>query len=343
MLNNLFKSTTLRLTGWYVLILMTISIMFSLAIYKIATAEVGSRLEKFQNSIEQTPNIMPRQMLGLEYRNNQLKESAENISVELLYANLFVLIAGGFASYYLARRNLVPIEKAHEAQSRFTSDASHELRTPLAVMKMELELALRDKNATNTELKEILSSNLEEVNKLSKLSEMLLSLSNYDNNKLDKNKIDLGKISSSTIGSFKLPKSRLQIKSQKNIYIKANETAISELIKILTDNAIQYSPSNSLVYIDVSKTDNRAKFEITNTGAGISPEKLPHIFERFYRADSSRTNGPKKGYGLGLALAKSIIEIHNGEIIATSEPDHATTFTFLIDLSTKNKQKSRNS
>lgn len=97
-----------------------------------------------------------------------------------------------------------------------------------------------------------------------------------------------------------------------------------------------------MVYINVSKTDNKAQFEITNTGPGIKAEKLPHIFERFYRADTSRTNGPTKGYGLGLALAKSIIELHEGEIIASSEPDHATTFTFLIDLTIKSKQNSRN-
>lgn len=87
---------------------------------------------------------------------------------------------------------------------------------------------------------------------------------------------------------------------------------------ILVDNALKYSPSDSLVTIKLSKRNNKACFEITNTGEGISPDDLPHIFDRFYRADGSRTGGKKSGYGLGLALAKKIVEIHNGDLYASS-------------------------
>jgi signal transduction histidine kinase len=324
------------------LILMSLSLMFSIAMYQVASFEVETRLNQFQNSLSQTSNLLPHQMLGLEFRNVQIEEARENLSVELLYVNLLVFIVGGFGSYYLARRSLLPIEKAHEAQSRFTSDASHELRTPLAVMKMEIEMALRDKNATLTDLREILTSNLEEVNKLNKLAQMLLDLSNLDHKKLEISTVNLGKLANNLVKEFKQPTSRIQIKPGKGVIINANETAISELIRILINNALQYSPKDSLIYIDVLKTDTQAKFEITNTGPGITEDKLPHIFDRFYRADSSRTDDGQKGYGLGLALAKSIIELHNGEIIASSTPNHATTFTFLVELRSKPKQNTRN-
>jgi signal transduction histidine kinase len=242
----------------------------------------------------------------------------------------------------LARRNLIPIEKAHEAQSRFTSDASHELRTPLAVMKIELEAALRDKNASTDELKEVLSSNLEEVNKLSKLAEMLLNLSRSDHTKLKIESVNLTKITKNVVRDFKLPTSRISLTAISHLTVKGDETALSELVKVLIDNALQYSPKGSQVLINLSKQDNQAKFEITNTGPGISQDKLPHIFERFFRADSSRTNGEHKGYGLGLALAKSIVELHNGELMASSTPDVETTFTFLLSLKSKPQAKSQN-
>ena len=95
---------------------------------------------------------------------------------------------------------------------------------------------------------------------------------------------------------------------------------------------MQYSPHNSLISITISKQDEQGKFEITNTGPGIESDKLPYIFDRFYRADSSRTDNGHKGYGLGLALAKNIVESHHGRLIATSTPDVETTFVVLLPL-----------
>lgn len=337
MLPSIFRSTTLRLTGWYMLILMSLSIMFSVVIYQVASSEISTRLDNFQNGLQKSDDsFIPRIMrMTTTLRVEQVNEARDNISIELLYVNLLVLIVGGFGSYYLARRSLIPIEKAHEAQSRFTSDASHELRTPLAVMKLELETALRDNNATTNELKDILSSNLEEVNKLTKLAEMLLNLSRSDHSKLKTTPVDLNKLTHNIIKDFKLTSDRIVLKSKRRLIVPGDETAISELIKVLIDNALQYSPKNSIVYIILSKKGDHAKFEITNSGPGISADKLPHIFDRFYRADSSRTSGAQKGYGLGLSLAKSIIELHGGELMVSSVPNRETTFTFLLVLNTK--------
>jgi signal transduction histidine kinase len=327
----MFESATLRLTGWYLLILMTLSVLFSIVIYQVTSNELQTRLERFETSLHEDYDMNPPVGIGQLLRLNEEEQANANISIGLLYVNLFILIAGGAGSYFLARRNLLPIEKAHEAQSRFTSDASHELRTPLAVMKMEMEVALRDKNASVGDLKEVLSSNLEEVDKLTKLSEMLLNLSRLEHNKLDVEAIDLYKNTKMVLRDFKQPTSRIDIVKGKRLVVRGNDTAITELIKVLVENALLYSPKDSKVSIRLFKRGrHHAVFEITNPGPGILPKKLPHIFERFFRADSSRTNGSKKGYGLGLALAKRIVELHDGELIASSTPGETTTFSFIL-------------
>jgi two-component system heavy metal sensor histidine kinase CusS len=198
-------------------------------------------------------------------------------------------------------------------------------------MKMEMEVALRDKNASIEDLKEVLSSNLEEVDKLTKMSEMLLNLSRLEHNKLDVESIDLYKATRAVLDDFKQPVSRIDIVKGKRMAICGNETAITELIKVLVENSLLYSPKDSKVSIKLFRQGrHHGVFEITNHGPGILPEKLPNIFDRFFRADSSRTNGAKKGYGLGLALAKRIVELHDGELIASSTPGETTTFSFIL-------------
>ena len=339
----MFRSATLRLTGWYLLILMTLSVIFSIAIYQVTSGELQTRLERFQTNLQESKYFIPSLPLHTEsLRDIELQEAADNLFLQLIYINLLILIIGGLGSYFLARRTLLPIEEAHEAESRFTSDASHELRTPLAVMKTEIEVVLRNKNSTTDELTEVLHSNLEEVNKLSKLAEMLLNLSRLDNTKLNHSPVNLNKITSCIANDLSRSPSRILLTASKHLVVIGNEMAITDLIKILIDNALQYSPCNSQISINLSQFEQYAKFEITNIGAGIHHDKLPHIFDRFYRADSSRTNGEQKGYGLGLALAKNIVEIHNGRLFVSSELNQETTFTFLLPLRSSSQAKTKN-
>ncbi len=329
----MFHSATLKLTGWYLLILMLISIVFSVVIFNITAHEVGTRLEHLETSLQRTPGFIGGPPPTNTARTIETRDASTTIGLELIYANVCILILGGLGSYFLARRTLRPIEQAHEAQSRFTSDASHELRTPLAVMKTELEVALRDPNSSVDELRDILTSNLEEVEKLSQLSEMLLSLSRLDHDNLELQPTDIVETTREAMARFSLPADRIQLKAPTRLAVMANQPALRELVCILLDNALKYSPADSLVSIVLTKQTPYARFEITNTGPGIAPEKLPYIFDRFYRADSSRTSGEQKGYGLGLALAKKIVELHNGELSVTSEIGHRTSFTVLLPLS----------
>jgi len=337
----MFRSVTIRLTGWFLLILMTISILFSVILYQVATNEVEMRLNKFQTSI-QIHNFGPATIETDPIRTAELSEAQSNLSIELIYVNLVILVVGGIVSYFLARWHLAPIEKAHEAQSRFTSDASHELRTPLAVMKTEIEVALRDKSASVGDLHDVLTSNLEEVDKLTKLSEMLLNLSRLDSDKIKLESINLNKITKEIIKDFSQPESRIAVYSKKQQIIKGNEMAIADLFKILIDNAMKYSPKDSQINIELYNDNHNTIFKISNTGPGIKPEKLPHVFERFFRADDSRTCGDCKGYGLGLALAKKIAEIHNGMITVESIPDNLTTFSVFLPTFHNTQAKSKN-
>lgn len=339
---NMFQSATLKLTGWYLLILMTISILFSVSIYQITSQEINVRLERLQTNLQVRGNFLLPDNDNL--RIDEASEASTHISIGLIYANLLIFISGGIGSFLLARRTLQPIQEVHEAQSRFTSDASHELRTPLATMKTEIEVVLRDKQASKQDLEEVLTSNLEEVEKLSRLSEMLLNLSRLDHDKLEWTAVNLDDVTRDVVRNYHQPTGRIVIKSKTHALVEGNEAAIVELVSILVDNALKYSPDDSTISIKLSRRNRHLEFEISNSGQGIDPERLPHIFDRFYRADSSRTTHSQKGYGLGLSLAKKIVELHRGELSASSAPDHITTFTVLLPVYQKfSSNKGRNS
>jgi signal transduction histidine kinase len=324
----MFKSATLKLTIWYGAILVSISILFSVVIYSIASSEVRSRIDILQSTAPAQFRINPDVFESI--RNTQIHAAEDSLISGLIITNLIIWVAGGFGSYYLARRTLRPIEEAHEAQSRFTSDASHELRTPLASMKIELEVALRDPSPKKEEMRQLLESNLEEVNKLTKLSHTLLQLSRLDHDQITREQVDVNVVTTDVVERFNKVSSRIVIHHARKLPILANESNVEELATILIDNALKYSPSNTTVHVSLIKQKQMSGFKVVNEGEGIAPEVLPHIFNRFYRADTSRTASAKKGYGLGLSLAKKIVELHGGELTVSSAPDQETTFQVLL-------------
>ena len=336
---QMFQSATLKLTAWYLAILVTISLTFSVVIYQLNYHEISFRLENLQHSLmDITDRPIPNSAgeLRFNYGPNsplsvQSNQAAGQMMLSLVYINLVIFIAGGLGSYFLARRTLRPIEEAHEAQSRFTSDASHELRTPLAAMKTELEVNLRDSTLSETESKQLLESNLEEVNKLISLTQMLLQLSRMDFNKMEREPVDVVHLLDEKLKLYKNVSKRFDVTSRKKAVASANEPAISELIGILIDNALKYSPKDSKISIRVFVKLLMVGFEIHNTGEPIPEDELPKIFDRFYRVDSSRTNGSVNGYGLGLSIAKKIIEVHHGDLQVSSNED-GTTFTFYLPI-----------
>lgn len=341
-MKRMFASATLKLTGWYLLILVLISLLFSFIIFELSTSEISSRLERLQVRLEgnQKTITLPGPLTLTDLRMNQTQEARTSIFIGLVYMNIAVISIGGVGSYLLARKTLSPIEEAHEAQSRFTSYASHELRTPLAVMKSEIQVALRGSSVSSSEYRELLESNLEEVDKLTKLSESLLQLSRLDYEGMAKSdRINVVMAVKDATKSLNIASSRLEytLPEQKMVYIDGSKTMIEDLFLILLDNAIKYSPANSPISIDVSTNGRTCKIKVSNQGDGIAKKDIDKIFERFYRGESADKRGKSSGYGLGLSLAKRIISLHDGTISVSSTPGVTTSFLVSLPQVRKNR------
>ena len=168
---------SLRLALWYELIVVCISLAYSIAVYQISTRQIESGLRQQVDIFQQRqPNSYPFQTYEDELLTAQLQEVRRRLLITLVIINSIIVVAAGGTSYILARRTLRPIEESLEQQRRFTADASHELRTPLAAMQAEIEVALRAATANPQEYAQVLQSNLEEIHRLERLSHGLLRL-----------------------------------------------------------------------------------------------------------------------------------------------------------------------
>ena len=302
-IQKMFKSATLKLTAWYLMIVMIISLGFSGLLYITSLGEVS---ERFKNTETRLNETYP-QFSSLDFdkfRELQVKEASEKLTTLLIYINLIILGIGGAASYLWARQTLRPIEEAHELQSRFTSDASHELRTPLAVMKTEIECILRDKTASKADYKETLTSQLEEVNRLATLSNLLLKIARLETEELTWGSVDIVDTTKRAVQSFSIDQQKIikvNQSAKKIILTRANSESITELIIILIDNALKYKSLNTNVEVTLKRAKGHVYCIVSNYGKGIKNEDISHIFQRFYQADKSRNKSINKGYGLGLS------------------------------------------
>lgn len=331
---SMFKKASLRLTAVYLLIIMSISLIFSVGLYQLASNEIEQGIRR-PNSFAQI--IRRNNLDGLQDfligQDQAISEAKRDIKISLTFINLFILITGGLLSYYLARRSLVPIERAHESQSRFTSDASHELRTPIAAMRLENEIALTDPKLTVKQAKDQLESNIEELDKLTSLTVGLLQLARLENDPLTKAEFDLKQIIEDAIGRNKkdIAKKKqtvdLKLKSTK---ITTNYEALTGAIATLINNASKYSSENSDISVKVKDNKTSYLISVADKGIGIDQLEQEKIFDRFYRSDLSRTKNDVSGYGIGLSIAKKSIEALGGNITVTSTPTKGSTFSVLV-------------
>lgn len=331
-----FKSAYTKLIIFYMAIVMCISLTFSVVLYQMAASELGRGLGRQTRAIRDMP-LPGFPFSDLErIRLEEINQSSHNLEFQLLYFNLIILAAAAAVSHLLTRYTLRPIEESVDRQNRFTADASHELRTPLAAMKAEIEVALRDKQFNVTDAHKILQSNLEEIDKLTILSNALLELARYQ----DKERIDLKSASLPDIIIEAYEKVAVLAEAKEiefenvlePVKIKGDAQMLTELFIILLDNAIKYSPNKSKININVFQKDHFAEVVIKDQGMGIKASDMPHIFGRFYRADSSRSKNKVDGYGLGLSIAKQIVDSHKGTIFATSTPGKGSTFTVKLSV-----------
>lgn len=337
----MFHKPSTRLAGLYLAILMAISLFFSGLVYQLSVQELERGLRRpepvLQRPIGPGLSLEIRDQI-INERGQQFDSARDRILIRLIAINALILVGGGFLSYYLALRTLKPIEEAHDAQSRFTADASHELRTPITAMRSENEVALMNPKLTLKEAKLQLQSNIEELEKLTNLSDGLLRLAQLEYKELPKTDLSVAAITSKavdrTVQSAEAKKILINTQIDEDAVVSGDETSLVESLVILLDNAIKYSPEKSEIKLEVSKKQKQVHVIVSDHGSGMKPEELPHVFERFYRADSSRTKQDVGGYGLGLAIAKNIIEMHNGTIQVISSPENGSIFTIKLPIKT---------
>lgn len=327
----MFHSAALKLTGWYLLIVMSLSVGLSAVIYHISSSDLGRdarRQVAYFNGF-----LGPEDLENYaQLKQNQLEADRNHIKNRLVVFNLIILAGGGIASYALARRTLEPIEQSLETQKRFTADASHELRTPLTAIQTETEVALRDPKLSKARAKELLASNLEEVAKLRQLSEALLRLAN-GSQQPEMKPVSIKAVADDAVArNAKVAKARKIAISNDVPAVEAtgDKESLVELVSILLDNAIKYSQPGNKITLSGGKHGKTTRLSVTDKGIGIQAHDLPYIFDRFYRADTSRSKLKADGYGLGLALAKQLAELHEGSIEVKSIPGKGSTFTLSL-------------
>jgi heavy metal sensor kinase len=268
---------------------------------------------------------------------DEIRRSAERITSQNLSERLPVVRTGDELERLSTSLNqmIMRLEKAFQQSNRFSADASHELRTPLSILRGELETLAR-KPDTPSDIRETIGSALEETERLTKITENLLALSRLDaETQLEQTRVDLGELVTTTTDQMKLlaedKKISLRCNTSMHTEVKGSRARLKQVVVNLVDNAIKYTPEGGEVQVTVTKNDDQAILEVTDTGVGIPAESLPQIFERFYRADRARTR-TLGGTGLGLSIVKSICKAHGGNVKAESIDGRGSRFRVELPL-----------
>ena len=271
------------------------------------------------------------------------KHLIKNIIWILLILTLLFSILFAWAGNFFAGQAMKPIRKSFHTQRKFVSDASHELRTPLSIFYSSVDILSREEKENLSPFgQEILEDIKNEAEMMNKLLNDLLFLARNDQEhfELEWEEINLSNLMHSLIDRFTrtIPSHLiLHDNIQDHITIKGDRVRIQQLIYILLDNAVRYTKEGSIT-CTLKTIGQEIVMTIQDTGAGIPADDLPHIFDRFYRGDSSRT---RDGSGLGLSIAKTIVEAHGGKILVKSERNKGSSF--IISFSTINEVKKRQS
>ena len=244
-------------------------------------------------------------------------------------------------------RMIARLEESFLQINRFSADASHELRTPLTVLQGELESIARSGQHLPVEIRDTVGSALEETQRLTKIVENLLAISRLEAGEARKQpeRLDFAELARSTADQMRL------LAEEKHIHFKcdgadpvevdADPLRLKQVVVNLLDNAIKYTPEGGRVSISVMRRDRRAVLEVGDSGIGISSVDLPHIFDRFYRADKARSR-QMGGTGLGLSIVRSICLAHGGQVTVNSTEGRGSLFRVELPLSTSNRSQSRN-
>lgn len=206
------------------------------------------------------------------------------------------------------------------------SDASHELRTPLTALMTTNEVALRKKTLDEKKVRAVFQRNIDEVEKLRKLTDNLLQLTQVDNQQIEKQAVDMAELIRDIVDRYQPVADKKQVALDMQVVSVTHVVAVvavTQILGTLIDNAIKYSPSGSTVVI---RLDGQT-LSVVDQGIGIAKQDQAKIFNRFYRSDEARTRGHSSGYGLGLAIAKAVADKNGYQLSVKSEPGQGSTFS----------------
>jgi signal transduction histidine kinase len=249
--------------------------------------------------------------------------------VGLITLGTFSMALVGATSWWLAGRALRPAQEAWERQQRFIASASHELRAPLTLIRASAEVALRDLSPDEVDRRELLRDVLAESDHMRRLVDDLLTLTRLDSGQLTltKETVDL----TALLASIQRQAARLG--EQRGVaveladvggLVQADTERLQQVLLIALDNALRYTPAGGRITLAATPTERTVQIHVADTGCGIAPEHLPHIFERFYRADPARGR-ENSNAGLGLSIAKGLVEAMGGRIAVESTVGVGTT------------------
>ncbi len=338
----MFRQARLKLTAWYVLILMAVTLTLSSIFYAGVMRSTKQALLQHNRRVElrlREVRDIPQPLAKFQDVINQEAMQAVRISTLTLLGtiNLIILAFASSLSYLLAGVTLQPIQAMVEKQKQFVADASHELKTPLTAIKTNLEVNLRNKTLSIDQVKAILADTVKDIDALTSLTNTLLKESRY-NSSVKTEIVNLKQLTETVVKKYKVLAKEHNIKLEtdvQDITAKADKASVEELIAILIDNAIKFNKENGKVQIRVFMENKNAVIEVSDTGIGIDEKSLPYIFDRFFKADTARTKQNHDGFGLGLSIAKEIVEINKGSIEVTSKLGESTTFTVKLPADSK--------
>ena len=337
----MFKSAKIKLTAWYVIIIMIITISFSSIVY-VGISQITERalethrvrVERYFSNFNEFKRIY--RMAPSPYVEAILEIKHKTITI-LVIINILILAVSSALGYLLAGKTLKPIENNVNKQKRFISDAAHELKTPITAIKTELEVSQRDKKLTLKDSRNLISSTIEEIDKLHNFINKLLTQAKYQNFERTGNveKVNIEKLLKNIVKKlYPIAKKRRisLILYTKPIFLIGIKDSFNELFSNLIENAIKYNKVDGKVKIISRKKNNFAIIEIKDTGIGVSEKDIPNIFDPFYRTDQSRTKNKTNGFGLGLAISREIVDKYNGKIEVYSKLEKGTGFIVKIPL-----------
>jgi signal transduction histidine kinase len=274
--------------------------------------------------------------------------SAEQAALKRAFIVSFIslfaaLLAFFFISLFLSKWIFRPAELAWKQQRRFVSDASHELKTPLTVILANMNILKNNRADTVEDQWNWIENTETEAKRMKGLVDNLLFLAKSDDAKspVAHTEVNLSDIVLSAVLAFESLAFERNVSLNTDrltpgIYVKGDESQLYRLVAILLDNAVKYSDEGGVVRVSLETGQTKAALSVANNGAPIARADAAHLFERFYRADRARTTD---GYGLGLAIAKNVAELHHGKISAESDAENGTIFTVFLQ-EAKNKMLS---